>query len=156
MSSSETPVQANDYLLPEHLSATRWLALPELYVGDDGAAWQDVSLRPELGCDASTPGALGIARLRPQGFTVEICANEVLEEDFEHAAGPHPRELLPAGEEAAFDVSRMAVYVARPFNHMEALAYAELLMVEAGIPVRSLEQASREEFYGGSARGDAR
>ena len=138
----------NDYLLPAHLAATRWLALPELFVGAT-ASWQDVSLRPENS---------------DRGFTVEICTYEVLEEDFDTpegcvtAAGPHPRELLPseAGAEAALDVGRMAVYLRRPFAPAEALAYAEALLVEAGVPVASLEEVDRDGFRprrdGGGAR----
>ena len=132
----------NDYLLPAHLAATRWLALPELFVGAT-ASWQDVSLRPENS---------------DRGFTVEICTYEILEEDFEHEQGPHPRELLPseAGAEAALDVGRMAVYLRRPFAPAEALAYAEALLVEAGVPVGSLEEVDRDGFRpkrdGGGAR----
>lgn len=151
VSTSETATTANRYLRPEHLSATRWLALPELSVGGSGI-WQDVSLRPELRREAgplADPSAdPEIARPRPEGFTVEICTSEVLEEDFEHAAGPHPRELLPPGAEVALDVGRMAVYLARPFSSAEALAYSEALLVEAGVPVASLEEADRDAFYG--------
>lgn len=154
MSTSEAATKTNDYLARHHLSATRWLALPELYIGGEGL-WQDVSLRPEIAGEAQPAGDPGTARfgarLGPEGLTVEICTSEVLEEDFENAAGPHPRDLLPAGSEAAFDVGRMAVYLARPFTPLEALAYTEILLVEAGIPVASLEEVDRDEFYGGVA-----
>ena len=166
MNASETttdvPTTAHGYLLPGHLSATRWLALPQLCIGGEGV-WQDVSLRPETeaspvthpsGCARSGVPDLGSARLRPRGFTVEICTSEVLEEDHENAAGPHPRELLPAGAEAAFDVGRMAVYLARPFTPVEALAYAEILLLEAGVPVASLEEVDRDAFYGNPEAGE--
>ena len=142
--------EANRYLVAEHLSATRWLALPELATDGEGT-WQDVSLRPELCCEAPPVGDPGSPSPGLRGFTVEICTSEVLEEDFENGAGPHPRELLPAGEEAALDVERMAVYLARPFTLTEALAYAELLLLEAGVPVASLEEVERDTFYGGLA-----
>ena len=127
------PEPASGYLDPGHLAAARWVAHPELLVGPQ-AAWQDVSLRPEGG---------GV------GFTVELCTTEVLEQDHENAAGPHPREKLPAGEGIALDVGRMAVYLARPFTRMEALACSEALLVEAGVSVISLKEVSRRDFYGG-------
>lgn len=141
MGASEAAVE-NCYLRPEHLSSREWAALPQLVVGGT-ADWQDVSVRPvggPAGGEAPT-----------SGFTVEVCTNEVLEGDHEHAAGPHPRELLPAGSEAALDVGRMAVYLARPFTAAEALAWTELLLLEAGVPVRSLEEVGVDEYYAGLA-----
>ena len=125
---------ASEYISPEHLSASRWVAL--LQVCRDGSgrdSWQDVSVRPE--------GSRS-------GFTVEVATSEVLEADFEEGAGPHPRELLPPGEGFALSVERMAVYLARPFSSAEALGWAEVLMRCAGIPVVSLEEVDRDAFYG--------
>ena len=147
MGASEAAVE-NGYLRPEHLSSREWAALPQLVVGGT-ADWQDVSVRPvggPPGCEAPT-----------SGFTVEVCTNEVLEGDHDTpegcvtAAGPHPRELLPAGSEAALDVGRMAVYLARPFTPAEALAWTELLLLEAGVPVRSLEEVGVDEYHAGLA-----
>ena len=143
MGTSEAAVE-NGYLRPEHLSSREWAALPQLVVGGT-ADWQDVSVRPITGGEPRT-----------SGFTVEVCTNEVLEGDrgtpegCVTAAGPHPRELLPgeAGAEAALDVGRMAAYLARPFTPAEALAWTEVLLVEAGVPVRSLEEVDRDAFYG--------
>jgi hypothetical protein len=125
----------NDYLSPEHLGVSHWLALPQLEVGSS-SSWQDVSVRPA--------GS-------PEGFTVALYTNEILEEDFSERVGPHPRDLLPdeAGEEAALDVSRMAVYLRGPFSPAGALFYTEAVMVEAGIAAASLAEVAREEFYAG-------
>lgn len=138
------PVDAsNAYLRPEHLAASRWVALPEL--GSEGFAvsWQDVSVRPE------GPHAGG-----HEGFTVALCTDELLEEDFAEGVGPHPRERLPAGEDFALDVGGMAVYLARSFTNAEALALTELLLREAGIPVASLAEVGRDEFYGASSAAE--
>ena len=145
---SEAAVE-NGYLRPQHLSSREWAALPQLVVGGT-ADWQDVSVRPVACTEAPT-----------SGFTVEVCTHKVLEGDHGTpegcvtAAGPHPRELLPAGSEVALDVGRMAVYLARPFTPAEALAWTELLLLEAGVPVRSLEEVGVDEFYAGLARRGA-
>ena len=126
---------ASDYVSPEQLSATRWVALPQFC--RDGSvrdSWQDVSVRPE--------GSRS-------GFTVEVATSEVLEADFEQGAGPHPRELLPPGEGFALSLERMAVYLARPFSQAEALGWTEVLMRCAGIPAASFEEVGRDAFYGG-------
>jgi hypothetical protein len=126
---------ASDYVSPEHLSATRWIALPQCCRGGLGRdSWQDVSVRPE--------GSRS-------GFTIEVATSEVLEADFEEGAGPHPRELLPHGEGFALSLGRMAVYLAHPFSGAEALGWTEVLMRCAGIPVASLEEVGRDAFYGG-------
>ena len=125
---------AGDYVSPEHLSATRWVALPQFCRDGSGRdSWQDVSVRPE--------GSRS-------GFTIEVATAEVLEADFEEGAGPHPRELLPPGEGFALSLGRMAVYLARPFSPAEALGWTEVLMRCAGIPVASLEEVGRDAFYG--------
>ena len=125
---------AGDYVSPEHLSESRWVALPQFFRDGSGRdSWQDVSVRPE--------GSRS-------GFTIEVATSEVLEADFEEAAGPHPRELLPPGEVYALSLERMAVYLARPFSPAEALGWAEVLMRCAGIPVASLEEVGRDAFYG--------
>ena len=126
---------AGNYLSPEHLTATRWVALPQCCGDGSGRdSWQDVSVRPE--------GSRS-------GFTIEVATAEVLEADFEEGAGPHPRELLPPGEGFALSLERMAVYLARPFSPAEALGWTEVLMRCAGIPVASLEEVGRDAFYGG-------
>lgn len=131
-------VSAHEYLRPGHLAASRWVALPQLCQDADAVnSWQDISVRPE-GTDQ-------------RGFTVALCTNEVLEGDFEEGIGPHPREKLPAGEAFAVSVESMAVYLARPFTAAAALAHTEVLLVEAGVPVASLEEVGREDFYGGLA-----
>ena len=128
-------VAVGDYVSPEHLSATRWVALPQFCRDGSGRdSWQDVSVRPE--------GSRS-------GFTVEVATSEVLEADFEEGAGPHPRELLPPGEGFALSLGRMAVYLARPFSPAEALGWTEVLMRYAGIPVVSLEEVGCDAFYGG-------
>ena len=125
---------ASHYVSPEHLSATRWVALPQFCrEGLGRESWQDVSVRPE--------GSRS-------GFTVEVVTSEVLKTDFEEGAGPHPRELLPPGEGVALSLERMAVYLARPFSPAEALGWTEVLMRHAGIPVASLEEVARDAFYG--------
>lgn len=123
----------NRYVRPEHLSASRWLALPQL-CHDVGSthSWQDISVRPE-----------GTQR----GFTIALCTNEILEEEFNEGVGPHPRTLLAPGEPFALSVDGMAVYLARPFTDPSALSLVELLLGEAGIPVSSLEEVDREMFY---------
>lgn len=122
-----------EYVSPEHLEHSRWLALVQLCEMDGGPhVWQDVSVRPE----GST-----------SGFTMEVASCEVLEQDFAEGLGPHPRELLPPGDAFALSVERMAVYLARPFSSTEALGWAEALMGRAGIPVSSLEEVGREVFY---------
>ena len=124
---------AGEYVSPEHLSALRWVALPQCCGDGSGRnSWQDVSVRPE--------GSRS-------GFTIEVATAEVLEADFEE--GPHPRELLSPGEGFALSLERMAVYLARPFSGVEALGWAEVLMRCAGIPVASLEEVGRDAFYGG-------
>jgi hypothetical protein len=136
VSTSETATAAapKGCLKAGHLAATRWVALAHLSA-DGLDSWQDVGVRPE-GSDAR--------------FTVEIVTNEVLEDDFESGTGPHPRHKLPAGADAALDVQRMAVYLARPFTPAEALAYTEALLVEAGVPLLSLEEVGRAAFYPGA------
>ncbi len=128
-------MSANDYVKPEHLRASRWVALPQLEADGELASWQDVSVMPEG---------------QERGFTIALSSTEALEADFEAGEGPHPRELLPKdpGEAFALDTGRMAVYTFRPFTRAQALCYAEALMVEAGIPVASLEEVGRDEFYG--------
>ncbi len=122
-----------EYVSPEHLEHSRWLALVQLCEMDWGPhVWQDVSVRPE----GST-----------SGFTMEVASCEVLEQGFTEGVGPHPRELLPPGNDFALSVERMAVYLARPFSSTEALSWAEALMGRAGIPVSSLEEVSRDVFY---------
>ena len=125
---------ASDHVSPEHLSATRWVALLQFCRDGSGRdSWQDVSVRPEAS---------------RSGFTVEVATSQVLEADFEEGAGPHPRELLPPGEGVALSLERMGVYLARPFSPPEALGWTEVLMRHAGIPVASLEEVARDAFYG--------
>lgn len=127
---------AHAHTRPERFSATRWLARPNV-VANDPDSWQDVSVRPEgtpKGCVA-------------QGFTVAIYTHELLEEDFEAGVGPDPEDLVDPNAEATLDVQDLAVYVARPFSPAEALFYVEALMVEAVVPVASLEEVDAERFF---------
>ncbi len=138
---SETMARANDYLPAGHTDEPRWAALAQLRV-DDPADWQDVSVRPAVGRNRKT-----------SGFTVALCTIAVLEEDFADGVGPHPREKLPDGEDFALAVDKMCVYLRRPFSPPEALFWTEALLREAGVPVASLVEVGREEFYAGLQRG---
>ncbi len=127
------------FLKPEHRPAARWVALPQLVVGDP-TTWQDVSVRPE--------GATS-------GFTVALCSYEILETDFEEGVGPDPNQLLPPGDEFALDPASMNVYLARPFSPAEALFWTEALLAEAGVPVSFLEEVDPDRFYGPLDADDA-
>ena len=135
---------AHAHTRPERFSETRWLARTNVVANDPRRShWQDVSVGPEdtpQGCVAG-------------GFTVAIYTHDLLREDFEEGVGPDPDTLLldpDAGTPewcVTLDVPNLAVYLARPFGPAEALFYTEALMVEAGVPVASLQEVGGERFF---------
>ena len=127
---------AHAHTRPERFSETRWLARTNV-VAHDPDSWQDVSVRPE-----DTPQGCVT-----DGFTVAIYTHDLLREDFEEGVGPDPDALLDPDAVVTLDVPNLAVYVARPFGPVEALFYTEALMVEAGVPVASLQEVGGERFF---------
>ena len=120
----------SDYVKPEHLTVSYWVAHPALLVQEPGT-WQDVMVRPSG--DASQPG-----------FTVDVATIEVNIED-----GASVEECeIPSGEKRRLNTGSMSVVVREPFTNAQAVEHAKACMISCGIPVEDLVIVEPDEFFG--------